>query len=80
MKKGLRSLMFVMCFAIAWNSVHAQTFNKKALATDIDTMMINHYLKKYFPAIIDAQGGVLMGFNRQFQPTTMTDKNLDKEG
>ena len=79
MKKGLRFLSFVVCIGVVWGPVQAQTFNKKALATDIDTMMINHYLKKYFPAIIDAQGGVLMGFNRQFQPTSMTDKNLDME-
>ena len=80
MKKGSRLLLFALCLGCGWNSVYAaSSFNKKALATDIDTMMINHYLKAYFPKIVDAQGGVLMGFDRQFNMTSMTDKNLDME-
>ena len=80
MKKGFRFLMIIVCAGIAWNPVSAQTFNKKALATDIDSMMFNHYLKKYFPKIIDLPySGVLMGFDRQFNMTTTTDKNLDME-
>ena len=79
MKKGLRFLWFVVCIGVVWNPVHAQTFNKKALATDIDTMMINHYLKKYYPTLIDAQGGILCGYNRQFAISSMTDKVLNME-
>jgi mannobiose 2-epimerase len=80
MKNGLRFLFFLLCMFVIENSVFAASaFNKKALATDIDTMMINHYLKKYFPAIIDPQGGVLIGFDRQFKATSMTDKPLNME-
>jgi mannobiose 2-epimerase len=62
---------------MAWNSVHAQTFNKAALAKDIDTMMINHYLMKYYPAVVDKQyGGILCGYNRQFELSGTTDKPL----
>jgi mannobiose 2-epimerase len=65
---------------MALNSVHAQTFNKTALATDIDTMMINHYLKKYYPAVVDKQyGGILTGYDRQFNMSGTTDKCLDME-
>lgn len=79
MKNGLPSLVigfFVVFFGI---SVYSQAFDKVALATDIDTMMTNHYLKAYFPKIIDKKGGgVYMCFDRQFNSTS-SNKNLDME-
>ena len=43
-------------------------------------MMIDHYMKAYFPKIIDRNdGGVYQCFNRQFNPTTPCTKNLDME-
>ena len=79
MKKGSCSLLLIVGIGIALGSIQAQTFNRKALATDIDTMMINHYLKKYYPKIIDVQGGVLCGYDRQFNMSSMTDKPLNME-
>lgn len=80
MKNGFRFLSFIVFAGFMWSPANAQTFNKKALATDIDTMMINHYLKKYYPKIVDTQyGGVLCGYDRQFNMSSMTDKPLNME-
>jgi mannobiose 2-epimerase len=79
MKKGSSLFLFVFCLGIAWNSAHAQTLDRKALATDIDTMLTNHYLKAYFPKIIDKSGGgVYMDFDRQFNSLNSI-KNLNME-
>jgi len=67
MKKGL--LFYRSWFALESYGApfKPRLSTKKALATDIDTMMINHYLKKYFPAII-ASRWFLMGFIASSSP------------
>jgi len=81
MRKELAFLAFLAGGVfLSANPVFAQAIDKEAFANDIDTMMIDRYMKAYFPKIIDNNGGgVYMCFNRQFNPTTPCTKNLDME-
>jgi mannobiose 2-epimerase len=82
MLKRLRSLMLLACLCITWNSANVRALSKAAmdsLATDVDTMMINHYLKKYYPKVIDPTGGIHIFYDRQFNQVAGDNFNLDMQ-
>lgn len=73
-------LMLALGDCLFPDSAHAQAIDRVAFANDIETMLFDKYMKAYFPKIIDKTGGaVYMCFDRQFNPTSPCEKNLDIE-
>jgi mannobiose 2-epimerase len=77
MKKKVVMLAGVICCCFFCQAAYGKV-DKKALAKDIDSLMIENYLKKYFPKIIDQQYGGFHGFyDRQFNPVSLTAKSTN---
>ncbi len=73
------SKLLVASFIIFHSSTFSQSFDRIALATDIDTMMFNHYLKCIYPKVIDPNGGIRIFYDRQFNQAGGDSYNLDMQ-
>jgi mannobiose 2-epimerase len=79
----LKGMLAVSVTLLAFGSsslLAADDIDRRALAIDIDTMMINHYLKAYYPKIVSNNGeGVNVDVGREFNSSGGGNFNLDMQ-